>query len=274
MRPLWRHAPVLLRAPVEGLLLSAIGTAPFGVLLGLNLQTSPAVPWSAAPGALWLWFFWRWLGGRGWPHSTSEARRERRRAIGLSRQAWIWSLSAGVLGLSALELAGRAIEHFARAPATGPEQLAQLPLLTLAVAIVMTSLSAALVEEAAFRGYMQQPLERRHGPVLAILVVGLVFALAHTTHGWMGWALVPAFVLSSVVFGALAYLSRSILPGAVLHFAVDVAAIVLGAVRGGAGAQPTDPGLTGADASFWIQLGSGLACAAGSFAAFRRLARC
>ena len=44
------------------------------------------------------------------------------------------------------------------------------------------SFADGVSEEAGFRGYMQGPLMRRYGPVVAVLVVSVVFWVAHFNH--------------------------------------------------------------------------------------------
>ena|ERR1700676_188796 len=61
-----------------GLLAFAITTLAGGIwsaLLVTNLQSTPALPWSAPAMALLLWLAWSYLGGGGWPRGTSETRR-------------------------------------------------------------------------------------------------------------------------------------------------------------------------------------------------------
>ena len=82
---------------------------------------------------------------------------------------------------------------------------------------MMSALVAGGVEEAAFRGYMQAPLERRYGPSIAIAVVALVFFFAH----FAPIAALPGFVLGGIMWGLLAFWSGSILPGVILHTLVD-----------------------------------------------------
>ena len=70
-----------------------------------------------------------------------------------------------------------------------------------------------MVEEAAFRGYMQRGLER-FGSGTAIVVTSIVFALVHGVHGWQMLLLLgPGIFIASVLYGLLAYHSGSILPG-------------------------------------------------------------
>jgi hypothetical protein len=47
----------------------------WSALLVTNLRSTPAVPWSVPAMALLLWLIWGYLGGKGWPMSTSDARR-------------------------------------------------------------------------------------------------------------------------------------------------------------------------------------------------------
>jgi membrane protease YdiL (CAAX protease family) len=91
----------------------------------------------------------------------------------------------------------------------------------------MISLVAGLVEEAAFRGYMQVPLEKKYGPAFAIIVVGIMFGLAHFTHANMSLLMMPLFIVSSVIYGLLAYISKSIIPGIILHGFGDALELML-----------------------------------------------
>ena len=88
-----------------GLLAFAITTLAGGIwsaLLVTNLRSSPAVPWCVPAMALLLWLMWSYLGGRGWPRSTSEARRLYLRANRRSSRTYLWAWVAGVLSVVAL----------------------------------------------------------------------------------------------------------------------------------------------------------------------------
>lgn len=75
---------------------------------------------------------------------------------------------------------------------------------------------AAVIEEAAFRGYMQGPIERRYGLIFAIIVTGTMFAIAHLDFQLVLW---PYYVAVSAIYGTVASLINSILPAMVLHTA-------------------------------------------------------
>ena len=88
-----------------GLLAFAITILAGGIWSGLvvaNLKSSPRVPWSVPMMALLLWLAWSYLGGKGWPRSTSEARRGYLRANRNSGPTYLWAWVAGVLSVVAL----------------------------------------------------------------------------------------------------------------------------------------------------------------------------
>ena len=68
---------------------------------------------------------------------------------------------------------------------------------------------------------MQRPIERRHGPVLAILISGTLFGIAHFSH--LGTVvMMPFYIAVGATYGTMAYLTDSIVPGMVLHSAGNV----------------------------------------------------
>src|SRR5438477_9348050 len=102
MRPLSRRILSAGWAALLAFLILAFGQVAWGILLVTNLKLSPAVPWSVVAMALVLWLMWLYLGGKGWPHKTSEARRRYLRANRVSGQAFGWALAAGALSIVAL----------------------------------------------------------------------------------------------------------------------------------------------------------------------------
>jgi membrane protease YdiL (CAAX protease family) len=91
------------------------------------------------------------------------------------------------------------------------------PIVTVLMWVVMSAVVSGVVEETSFRGYLQRPIERRHGPVTAILMTGILFGLAHFGHPEIGAVLLPFYIAVAAVYGALAYFTDSTLPGMVLH---------------------------------------------------------
>jgi membrane protease YdiL (CAAX protease family) len=86
----------------------------------------------------------------------------------------------------------------------------------------MGSAVAGVTEEAGFRGYMQLPLERAYGPVIALATTSVIFTLIHLTHGAAILPFLPFFLAAAVIYSLLTIVTGSILPSMTLHFAGDV----------------------------------------------------
>jgi len=281
MLPLWRRLPVIVRAVLAGGVVAIAGTGPWAVLVALNSKHGVAVPWAVPPTALYLWLYWRWVRGAGWPRATAEARRTSCRANSLSEEVWGAALPAGVLGLIALVLVFRVVNRLVSLPAQPTEDVAHVPLVTLVPWVVMGSLVAGVTEESAFRGYLQGPIERRHGPVVAMLMTGALFGVAHFSHAETTLGLMPFYFSVAIIYGTLAYLTNSILPGMVFHAGGNMLGAI-GLFAGGRAEWQTSatPGplvwQTGADATFWLSavaaLGA-LGAAVWAYAALARVAR-
>ena len=196
------------------MLVVAAGTIPRNLLFRANLHYYASVPWAVPASAVLWWFFWRYLDGAGPPESIAEQCRAGLRANPISAQAWIWSLTTGGLGLVALVFALRVANRVVGLPQQGVPDLSHLPRLTVWSLLLTGAPIAGVVEEAAFRGYMQGPIERRYGLVIAILITGTMFALAHLDFTSVLW---PYYVAVASIYGSVTYLTNSILPAIVLH---------------------------------------------------------
>jgi membrane protease YdiL (CAAX protease family) len=98
--------------------------------------------------------------------------------------------------------------------------------MTLTLVSIILSIIPALVEEIAFRGYIQRRLLQRWSPRVAIGVSSILFALLHADSLQHVIAVVPL----AVVTGVLAFRSNSIRPGMLVHAIHNTAAVGLGAL--------------------------------------------
>lgn len=210
----------IVQAVLIGMGIVLAGTIPRNILFAANLQFLTSIPWAVPATALYLWFFWRYLNG-DWPRDDTAAhRRTSLRATPLSARLWAWALLAGGLGIIALVLALRIVNRFVPLPPqTLPPELTQLPRFTVLSLLLAAAPIAGIVEESAFRGYMQGPIERRYGLLVAILITGTMFAVAHLDFTWILW---PYYVAVAALYGTVTYLTNSILPAIVLHTAGNV----------------------------------------------------
>jgi membrane protease YdiL (CAAX protease family) len=225
---LWQRLPVILRAIVLAELITDIGDLVPDLLMLGNLKLSPAIPWLLPATALWLWLFWLYLNGKGWPQTTAQSRARDLRARRLPGPVWFWSLLAG--GCAMVSVVGLAFltTRLANVPRDAfklPINLSDYPVWTVVSVLLAISAVAGVVEEAAFRGYLISQIQRRHGWIIAILISGLMFFVSHLNHAYVTLAFLPFFLVVSSIHGLLVYLTRSILPSVVLHSVADLITI-------------------------------------------------
>lgn len=211
--------PLTLRAVGVGLVVGLAAANVWPVLLiGLGM------PRAALAEAVFLAAYVWWAsGGRipGW----REARRQAFRTRALTGTEWLWgivtALSFALTVHASLVVLFRLVpfpaEAFHRDYAFGPMSL---PLRWLA--ILIAAASAGICEETGFRGYMQQPIERRHGAPLAILISSVLFTVVHLTKSWAIPGMVPIVVGAGILLGLIAWASNSLIPGIIGHTTMDI----------------------------------------------------
>jgi membrane protease YdiL (CAAX protease family) len=212
------RVPVLIRAVAIGLAIGLGGSLVWSRLVAANLEYAPHFPWAAlamAPilAAWWLYF----ARGRGWPARTEDARRLEGRANRVPSDLWGPAIAAGMLGLFATLLLQGVIARMVTLPRQQDIDPSQYPVLTVFAWLVMSALVSGVIEETAFRGYMQGGIERRHGLAAAILISGVLFGLSHFSHAEVGLMLLPYYLAVAAVYGLLASATNSTYPGIVLH---------------------------------------------------------
>jgi membrane protease YdiL (CAAX protease family) len=208
-------------ASLLGLIITVIGSGFWVVVAPLNLRWRPELPWAAAATTCWLLILIIWLGGFGWPRSTSTSRRYHLRLWRPESDAWAGDSLVTILGLS-FALVGSSVFWILAQTGSPPIDVNPYPTTAIRFSVlIMGAVVSGVVEEVAFRGYMQSHLERI-GPTFAILVTSVVFTLMHASHGLQYLiSVAPGFFMASVVYGYLALKSGSIIPGMVLHSAGD-----------------------------------------------------
>jgi len=246
-----------------------LGQGVWGALVFINLRTAPAVPWAVAAMAVVLWLMWQYLNGKGWPQSTSEARRRYFRASRVSGRAWAWAMLAGVLSIVALAGYWVVMFQLVRMPGNFLPDFSKYPMFTLVLMLVMASFVSPFTEESAFRGYCQVILESNFRAPVAILISSVLFTLAHVTQGFL-WPKLCVYFLVGIVFGVTAYLTASILPGMAVHIIGDLTFFAL--------VWPYDTKRqlvweTGANGWFWLHVAQAIIFTALAIVAFTHLAR-
>jgi membrane protease YdiL (CAAX protease family) len=216
----WAKIPVWIRAVVLGLLVGMIAANVWLVLL-----VSLGVPLGALAETIFLGVYLWWVSGGGPPRAMQAARAAAFRRGKLSGAQWFWGIVAAVLFAVTVHASIVLLFRFVPFPAVEFRHGYNFPsvhsLAVKWVGVVMSAISAAVCEETGFRGYMQQPIEKRNGAAMAILISSVFFTLIHLTKGWAMAGMVPIVLGAGVLLGLLAWSSGSLIPGMIGHAVMD-----------------------------------------------------
>ena len=195
------------RAVLLGIFVVLAGTMPRNLFFALNLRFFASVPWAVPVTGLYLWFFWQRL-------KSNDERRRILRANPLPLRVWLWALVSGLLGIAVLIVALHFADRFVALPEQHLPSIAGLPKSTVLTLLLAAAPIAGIVEESASRGYMQGPIERRCGLMVAILITGTMFAVVHLDFTVILW---PYYLAVTALYGFVTSRTNSILPAIVLH---------------------------------------------------------
>src|SRR5271157_2744181 len=217
----WAKLPISLRAVISGLLLT-IAAINIWPLLLFNL----GVPLAVLAEAIFLGVFLWWTAGGGPPRSTEGARAKAFRRGKLSFKQWLWGLAAAFFFATTIHasivLLFRLVP-FPMAAFRHGYDISFIPSQAMRwLAVVVSAVSAGICEETGFRGYMQRPLEQRHGASAAILVSSLFFMALHLSKAWATLGMLPIVFGAGVLLGLLAWSSSSLIPGMIGHVVMDI----------------------------------------------------
>jgi hypothetical protein len=129
---------------------------------------------------------------------------------------------------------------------------------------------SSVPEEAGFRGYFQSFLEQRLPAAGAIMLSALALAPGHCATQGFVWPVVLFYFLVDSMLGTIAYLTKSILPCVVVHFAGLLIFFTLVWPQDGTRPPIRD---IGPGPWFWIHLAQLVVCGVLALLCFRRLAR-
>jgi membrane protease YdiL (CAAX protease family) len=217
----WAKLPSSLRAITSGLLLTLAAVNVWPLLL-LNL----GVPLAAFAEGIFLALFLWWTGGGGPPRATQAARATAFRRGSLSPTQWFWAVIAALFFAATIHasivLLFRCVS-FPMAAFRHGYDVSFIPTQPLRwLAVVVSATSAGICEETGFRGYMQRPIEQRHGAPVAILISSFFFMVLHLTKDWATLGMVPIVFGAGVLLGLLAWSSGSLIPGMIGHVVMDI----------------------------------------------------
>ena len=164
---------------LAGLLIVAAGLLPWTLLAQVNVRVRPDLPWAALATMAYLAILLAWLNGWGPPRRNADRRRQCLR---------LWPRSASdadglTAGVTIVLLGLLYVLWIAISRMSPMADLTVYPTTSYRWSMfIMGGVTAGVVEEMAFRGYMQTGIER-HDRENAIWITSLVFVASHVTQG-------------------------------------------------------------------------------------------
>jgi membrane protease YdiL (CAAX protease family) len=253
-----------------GIFIALFGQGIWSAILIVNLKSTPSIPWAVPAMIVLLWLMWQYLGGRWWPRGNAEVRRQSLRARPVPAQVFGWAMISGALSIVALSACWIVMSRVVRVPASVLPDMSRFPFYTTASMIVMGSVVSPLMEQAGIWGYCQVMLEREFPGPVAVVLTAIVFAiLPHPPMHSVLWPKLVFYFLTGAMLSVTAYLTKSILPGLVIHIVGLLTFFVL--------VFPHDTTRRllsegGADGLFWIHVAQAIVFTALATLSFVRLA--
>ncbi|HET9425330.1 MAG TPA: CPBP family intramembrane glutamic endopeptidase [Gemmatimonadaceae bacterium] len=216
---------------VTGLGITVAGLVPMVLLGQVNARARPDLPWAAILILVYYAVLVAWLSGAGPPRRTADQRRRRLRLW--PPQPEERATTEGVPAMAIVALLAILTVAWVMVGRMSPiPDLSAYPTTAYRWSMfLMGGLAAGLVEEVAFRGYMQTGIER-HDPNNAVWITSLVFAGSHLVKGLGALPLLPGFFIASLLYGTLARRTGTIIPGILIHTLGDLAYMYFGVLRG------------------------------------------
>jgi membrane protease YdiL (CAAX protease family) len=213
---IWRRLPVLVRAPIVAFVVLNVGSS-LGVLpIFGNTKLLTSVPWALPATLVIMWAFWLYATGSGYPAATRAYRATMTRDKTLAAPVWraaMLAVIASLIATGSLRLVLPSIVPVA--PPSLSIDISVYPVTTVIGLALALAVSAGIVEEIAFRGYLQKSLEDTYGIVPALVLTGIAFWYAHADK--VTASHLPFHLVVSVLLGTATYLTRSLLPAIVGH---------------------------------------------------------
>ena len=218
---LWTKRPIALRAILAGIVIGLSAANVWPLLL-----VSLGVPLASIAEAIFLAPYIWWASGGGPPRSAQAARAAAFRRGSLSSAQWLWGVIAALFFAATVHasivLLFRLVS-FPMAAFRHGYDFSFIPTLPLRwLAVVVSAASAGICEETGFRGYMQRPIEQRHGAPVAILISSFLFMAIHLTKDWALLGMVPIVFGAGVLLGLLAWASGSLIFCMIGHTVMDI----------------------------------------------------
>jgi membrane protease YdiL (CAAX protease family) len=263
--------PITPRAVLGGLLVGMVAANIWPLLL-----YKLGAPVAAVIELVFLGLYFWWFTGAA-PGAWKAQRTDLGRGGKLSGAQWGWGLLAAICFAATVHSAMILVFRFVPFPAAAFHKgydLSFIPTLPLRwLACVVSALSAGVCEEMGFRGYIQRPIEKRHGAAIAIAISSVLFMLIHLNKDWSIFAMTPIVLGAGVLLGVMARAAGTLVFNMLGHWIMDIGLFAFWWTQIGGTFAQRPIFETGLDLSFYGECGLFAAVVALLLLAISRLAR-
>lgn len=226
MKELWEKVPVWIKAILTGFALGLPIVTINQILIQLNILVLPQFPWALLMIVLFLFLYWRFAVGKGKPFKES-ATRQRLSMNNLTRfrsLTWMILSIVGLIGFTASAIfIGFAFSADTMAQLQLIDMISLAPIQTAIPLLFAAALTAGIVEEIVFRGYIQTMTQDKYGVTFSFVITAIIFTVLH----FLPLPLLLPYFLVSIAFSFIAYHANSIIPGIFAHIIFDIAAFLI-----------------------------------------------
>ncbi|NQZ78731.1 MAG: CPBP family intramembrane metalloprotease [Ekhidna sp.] len=222
MKKIWTKTPALIKAIIFLLILGMpIRMINYGAAM-YNLENSPGYGWALLIAIPMLFLFWK-IVTRWSPFNKAE---DVKINMDLDlKNLKVWSRILGLLLLfySISILFSEVFNVQQDHQLALFEQFKGVGHATAIPLLLVFALTAGIVEEVVFRGYVQNSLVRAYPKAIVFMVIGLVFALVHQ----LPIPLVVSFTLTSAALSIVADEFKSLGVVIISHITVDTISLLI-----------------------------------------------
>ncbi|WP_462249849.1 lysostaphin resistance A-like protein [Ekhidna sp.] len=226
MKNLWNKFPAWLKATLQGVVLLLPIILFNQILVFNNLTSGHSIPWALPVVIIALFIYWKIVNRFDANKQENDIKIDLKLELSKST-SWYQILGLIFLTYSAIAL----VYMFFPIEGTPQQQMLLMfreaePLIAISLLLAL-ALHAGVVEEIAYRGFMQNTLQHKYSRITSYLIIGILFAISH----FLPFELIVPYLLVSMAISYVADMRKSIGLNIFSHFLVD-AILFIGAYFG------------------------------------------
>lgn len=217
MKTIWNKVPAWIKATI----LSVVITIPVATIVQLiiisNLKSNPGWGWALLVAIPILIVFWK-LAQRFSSFSKPEDVKIKMNLNWSDKKVWFRIIGLAFATITTIELSSIIFGVTPEKQNAFLQAFKQFDEITALPLLLAMALTAGVVEEVVYRGFIQNVLVRAYPKTRAFIIIGLLFAISH----FLPTSLIIPYVLVSIYFSLVANEFKSLGVVIIAHALADV----------------------------------------------------